>query len=69
MHAVSKLGEDPLFSVDEAAKYLGGLSPYTVHAWLSKGRLMRSKVGSRTMIRKSELDRLIRDGAKTIRPR
>jgi hypothetical protein len=38
---------------------------YTVHAWLSQGRLHRSKVGSRTMIRESELQRVIEDGGKS----
>ena len=44
------MSQDKLYSVKDAAAYLGGLSVYTVHAWLSQGRLHRSKVGSRTMI-------------------
>ena len=47
--------EDKLYSVEEAAKYLGGISKWTVHAWLAKGKLRRTKVGSRTMIRQSDL--------------
>ena len=54
-----------LLSVDEAARRLGGLSKYTIHAWLSSGKLRRSKVGSRTMIRESELERVIEDGGKS----
>jgi excisionase family DNA binding protein len=54
-------GNDVLLSVTEAAKRLGGISPWTVHAWLAKGKLRRTKVGSRTMIRESELQRVIRD--------
>jgi len=46
---------EKLFSVEEAARELGGLSKYTIHAWLSSGKLRRTKVGSRTMIRESEL--------------
>jgi excisionase family DNA binding protein len=56
---------DALLSVDEAARRLGGLSKYTIHAWLSSGKLMRTKVGSRTMIRESELQRVIEDGGKS----
>ena len=37
---------DELLSVDEAARRLGGLSKYTMHAWLSSGKLRRTKVGS-----------------------
>jgi excisionase family DNA binding protein len=60
---------DRLYSVSEAAKALGGISKWTVHAWLSQGRLQRTKVGGRTMIRESELDRVIEDGGKSPSPR
>lgn len=59
---------DTLLSIDEAARRLGGLSKYTIHAWLSAGKLRRTKVGSRTMIRESELERVIEDGGKSQRP-
>jgi excisionase family DNA binding protein len=55
---------DELLSIHEAARRLGGLSKYTIHAWLSQGRIQRTKVGSRTMIRESELQRVINDGGK-----
>jgi len=57
-----------LLSVEEAARRLGGISKWTVHAWLSQGRLQRTKVGRRTMIRESELQRVIRDGGKSRAP-
>jgi excisionase family DNA binding protein len=50
---------DNLYSVEEAARKLGGLSPLTIHQWLSKGKLKRTKVGSRTMIRESDLQAFI----------
>ena len=60
---------DLLISVQEAARRLGGISKWTVHAWLSQGRLQRTKVGGRTMIRESELAKLIQDGGKSPAPR
>jgi excisionase family DNA binding protein len=54
-----------LLSVAEAAKRLGGLSKWTIHAWLSKGKIQRTKVGGRTMIRESELQKVIQDGGKS----
>jgi excisionase family DNA binding protein len=63
-----ELGGDVLLSVNEAAKRLGGISPWTLHAWLSQGRLQRTKVGSRTMIRESELQKVIEDGGKSPAP-
>ena len=63
---------DALLSIDEAARRLGGLSKYTIQAWLSSGKLMRTKLGSRTMIRESEVERFASagDGGKSMgRPR
>lgn len=45
-----------LYSVGDAAALLGGISKWTVHAWLAQGKLHRTKVGSRTMIRGSDLE-------------
>jgi len=53
------VGMDVLLSVEESARRLGGLSKYTIHAWLSSGKLRRTKVGSRTMIRESDLQDFI----------
>lgn len=50
---------EKLFSVEEAARELGGLSKFTIHAWLSSGKLRRTKVGSRTMIRESDLQAFV----------
>jgi excisionase family DNA binding protein len=58
---------DVLVSVEEAARRLGGISKWTVHSWLSQGRLQRVKVGSRTMIRESELLKMIDDGSDKIK--
>lgn len=60
---------DTLLSIGEAARRLGGISKSTVHAWLSQGRLQRTKVGGRTMIRESELAKVIQDGGKSPGPR
>ena len=57
--ASGRIALDTLLSVEEAARRLGGLSKYTIHAWLSSGKLRRTKVGSRTMIRESELERFL----------
>jgi len=59
---------EQLLSVEEAAQRLGGLSKWTIHAWLSQGRLQRTKVGGRTMIRESELAKVIHDGGKSPTP-
>ncbi|SRR6266849_2830887 len=59
---------DKLRSIESAAEFLGGISAWTVRAWLSQGKLSRVKIGSRTMVRESELQRVIRDGGKSRAP-
>ena len=61
--------DDLLLSVSEVARRLGGISKWTIHAWLSKGKLQRTKVGGRTMVRESELQKVIEDGGKSPSPR
>jgi excisionase family DNA binding protein len=60
---------EQLLSIEDAARKLGGISKWTLHAWLSQGRLQRTKVGGRTMIRESELQKIIEDGGKSPVPR
>ncbi len=57
-----------LYSVAEAAECLGGVSKRTIHAWLSQGRFQRIKVGSRTMIRASDLRAFLGACNATIHP-
>jgi excisionase family DNA binding protein len=53
---------DPLYSIPEAARLLGGISVSTVERMLQRGDLRRVKVGlRRTMIRGSELAKVIRE--------
>jgi excisionase family DNA binding protein len=56
--------EDKLRSVPDSAEFCGGLSKWTIYSWLSQGKLQRTKVGGRTMIRQSELEKVIKDGGK-----
>lgn len=50
-----------LLSVQEFGKRLGGISPATIYTWLSLGKfgLIRTKIGSRTMIAETELAKVI----------
>jgi excisionase family DNA binding protein len=48
-----------LYSITKAAEALGGVSKITIEKWLSRGTLRRTKVGRRTMIRESELQRFL----------
>lgn len=58
--------DDKLLSIEHAAAYLGGISIWTVRAWLTQGRLRKTKIGGRTMIKKSELDRMITQGESRV---
>lgn len=58
---------DHLHSIESAAKFLGNISPWTIRAWLSDGKLVRTKAGRRTLIRESELLKVLDDGPKSRR--
>jgi excisionase family DNA binding protein len=53
-----------LFSVQDTAEILGGISKWTIYAWIKQGRLRRVKLGSRTMVTQSEINRIIAEGSE-----
>jgi len=58
-----------LFSVGEAAAMLGGVSKWTVHSWISQGKLTRTKIGGRTMVSEGDLKKFIQScNAKPVLP-
>jgi len=59
---------DKLYSVKGAAAYLGGISSSTVEGLLSAGKLKRTKILRRTMIKESELQRFIDAGGSEPSP-
>jgi excisionase family DNA binding protein len=59
---------ETLYSINDAAKKLGGISRHTVVLWLSQGKLQRTKVGHRTMIAESELQRILNVGGISLSP-
>jgi excisionase family DNA binding protein len=52
------LGMDRLISIDETAELLS-VSPWTVRAWITQGKLGSAKLGSRRLVPQSEIERLI----------
>jgi len=58
--AKAALTFEKLFLVTEAAAMVR-VSPWTIWAKLKNGELLRTKVGGRTVIRESELHKLIID--------
>jgi excisionase family DNA binding protein len=55
---------ETLYSVEEAAKKLGGVSKFTIYAWMSRGVLERTRVGGRVMVRESSLLKLLQQGSE-----
>jgi len=41
------------------------VSHWTISAWLSQGKLRRTKAGGRTLIAKADLEAFLRQGEKT----
>ena len=55
---------DELFSILETARKVGGVSPWTVRAWISQGRLEKTKVGARTMVSARAIREFLNDCAE-----
>lgn len=55
-------GLETLYSVKEAALKLGGVSKFTIYAWMNRGLLERTRVGGRVMVRESSLLKLLQQG-------
>jgi excisionase family DNA binding protein len=53
---------EKLYSVIGAAECLG-VSKFTIYKWLSQSKLRRTKAGGRTLVRESEIVKLLEDGA------
>jgi excisionase family DNA binding protein len=51
---------ESLRSIEYAADILG-LSPWTIRAWITQGKITSAKLGARRLIPQSELDRLIQE--------
>jgi hypothetical protein len=49
-----------LHSIDSAGQFLGGISPWTIRSWITKGILTRVKIGARTMVYEHELLKMVR---------
>jgi excisionase family DNA binding protein len=50
--------EDRLISIKDAAEILA-ISPWTVRAWVTQGKLCSAKLGTRRLIPESEINRLL----------
>jgi excisionase family DNA binding protein len=52
---------DDLVTKPEAARLLK-VSPWTIAAWLSQGKLKRIKAGGRTLVSKNDLAAFVKEG-------
>jgi excisionase family DNA binding protein len=56
--------DDNLLDIEETARYLGDVSPRTVHRLVARGQLRKVKIGGSTRFRRTELDRYLRDAER-----
>jgi len=59
--------EAQLFSVEDAAKVLGGISPWTIRKHIQYGNLKVTRIGKRVFLDAEELERIRRDGLPSLR--
>ena len=59
------MSDDPVFDVQQAGDYLGGISRATVYRLMQRGQIKWSQVGGQRRVRRSELDRYLRSVERT----
>jgi hypothetical protein len=50
---------DGLLDVEGAARWLGGVSRWSLYAWVNQGRLRKTKVGTRVMFKIRHLEEFV----------
>jgi hypothetical protein len=55
-----------LFSVDDAARVLGGTSPWTLRKHIAIGNVKVTRIGRRVFLDADEVDRIRRDGLPSL---
>ena len=58
--------EAQLFSVDEAGRVLGGISPWTVRKHIAFGNVKVTRIGRRVFLTAEEVERIRRDGLPSL---
>jgi excisionase family DNA binding protein len=55
-----------LFSVDEAARVLGGISPWTLRKHIAAGNVKVTRIGRRVLLTAEEVERIRQDGLPSL---
>lgn len=55
-----------LYSIEDAAQQLGGMSPWTLRKHIARGTCRQVRVGRRVMVPQSEIDRIARRGLPSL---
>jgi hypothetical protein len=58
-----------LFSVDEAGRVLGGISPWTLRKHIAIGNVKVTRIGRRVFLDVEEVERIGREGLPSLRLR
>lgn len=56
-----------LFSLEEAGRRLGGISPWTLRKHIAVGNVKVTRIGRRVFLAAEELERIRRDGLPSLR--
>jgi hypothetical protein len=58
--------EARLFSIDEAGRLLGGISPWTLRKHIALGNTKVTRIGRRVFLTAEEVERIRQDGLPTL---
>lgn len=51
-----------LHSIDETARLLGNLSPWSIRRFISQSRIKAVRIGSRVMVSQEEIENVVKNG-------
>ena len=59
--------ENPLlYSVEQTAEMLGGLSKFTIFKHIAQGNIRATRMGRRVMVAPEEIERIVREGLPSL---
>lgn len=63
---MKNLSEPHLFSVEDAGRLLGGISPWTLRKHIGVGNVKVTRIGRRVFLAAEELERIRREGLPSL---
>ena len=68
MQAMTQTKTTRLFTIFDAARELGAMSPWTLRKHIAQGTVRATRLGRRVFVRSDEVERIKKEGLPSLRP-